>query len=296
MTETRGRFAVVAAALLWSTGGVAIKLTSLGPLGVVFWRSLASAVFLLVALRPSLARLRKASPTTVLCYAAMIHTFVSATKLTTAANAILLQYTGPLYVVLFSPLLLGEPRRGRDLGALGLALIGMAIFFFDQLGSGRLAGDALGLVSGVFYGGTVLYLRRDRDRDAMASVTVGNLVAALAALPFATDALAPSARDLALTAYLGVVQMGVSYLLFAWGLRSVRAGEAAILGMLEPLLSPVWAFLGAGERPAMTTILGGSLVLGAVALPPLLALRGGAGAAQRSSRSPRPSTPENEKR
>lgn len=272
MSEGRGRLAIVAAALLWSTGGLAIKLTTLGPLGVVFWRSLASALFLLVVLRPSPSRLRAASPSTVVCYAAMILTFVSATKLTTAANAILLQYTGPLYVVLLSPHVLGEPRRPRDLGALGLALVGMAIFFVDQLGGGRLAGDALGLVSGVFYGGTVLFLRRDRTGDALASVLVGNLVAALVALPFAGDALAPTARDLALTAYLGVVQMGVSYVLFAWGLRAVPAGEAALIGMLEPLLSPVWAFLGTGERPASTTLVGGGLVLAAVALPPVWSL------------------------
>jgi drug/metabolite transporter, DME family len=270
-TPRAGRALIAAAALLWSTGGLAIKLVPLPALGVAFWRSLVTALFLGAVFRPSRERWRRVSWTSTLLYAGMILTFVSATKMTTAANAIFLQYTGPLYVLALAPILLKEPFRRVDAAAVLVALCGMALFFVGRLEAGALAGNLMGVVSGVFFGGVVLSLRRESGAgegaaaDPMMSILVGNAVAALIALPFARDHLVLDSRGLLLAVYLGVVQLGVSYLLFVRGLRVVPAAEASLIGMLEPTLNPVWAYLGLGERPSGWAIAGGAIVLLSVA-------------------------------
>ncbi len=269
--RSRGRLEIAAAALIWSTGGLAIKLVPLEAIGVVFWRALFATLFFLVVFRPGRERWRRASIPTAIVYALMIVTFVSATKLTTAANAIFLQYTAPIYVLLLAPLLLAEPFRKADAWAIGAALGGMSLFFVGRLDGGALAGNLLGIASGLFFGLTVLLLRRDTSRDALASVLLGNLLATLLSLPFAWGKLSVDGKGLALVAYLGIVQMGISYWLFVKGLAHVAAAEASLIGMLEPLFNPVWAFLGLGERPSGWALLGGAIVLVAVALRGLLA-------------------------
>jgi drug/metabolite transporter (DMT)-like permease len=261
----RGALLIAAAALLWSTGGLAIKLVPLPALGVVFWRSFVSGLFLLVVFRPSRERWRHAAPSTVAVYALMILTFVSATKMTTAANAIFLQYTGPLYVLALAPFLLKERFRKADAAAVAVALAGMSLFFVGRLEPGALAGNLVAVLSGVFFGLTILLLRRDASGDAIPSVIAGNLLAAALALPFAWRHLALDARGVALVLFLGIVQMGVSYVLFVKGLKTVPAAEASLLGMLEPMFNPLWAFLGLGERPSTWASLGGAIVLLAVA-------------------------------
>jgi DME family drug/metabolite transporter len=260
-----GRLFIAAAALLWSSGGLAIKLVPLPALGVAFWRSLLAAVFLILVFRPSRERWRRASWTTGWIYAAMILSFISATKMTTAANAIFLQYTAPVYVLLLAPLLLKEPFRKADAVTLAVALGGMSLFFVGKLGAGTLEGNLVGVLSGVFFGGVILYLRRDTSRDAMASVLLGNLLAAALAFPFARGRLALDAKGAALVLFLAVVQMGISYIFFVKGLASVTAAEASLIGMLEPVLNPVWVWLGIGERPTPWAALGGAVVLLSVA-------------------------------
>lgn len=273
ISPQRGRVLVMAAALLWSTGGLFIKLVPLDAFGVVFWRSLTTFLFLLLALRLPVSRWRRASMPTVVVYALMILSFVSATKLTTAANAIFLQYTGPLWVLLAAPFLLKERLRKIDAFAIVAALGGMSLFFVDRLEGGALAGNLMGLVSGVFFGATVLLLRRDQTRDPIASCLLGNLLAALLALPFCWGHLALDAKGLAAILFLGIVQMGVAYILFVRGLSVVPAAEASLLGMLEPLFNPLWAFLGIGERPSSWALLGGAVVLASVGVRTLLGAR-----------------------
>lgn len=265
LSPRSGRLLVAAAALLWSTGGLAIKLVPLDALGVVFWRAALTVLFLVAVFRPPLARWRKASVATAVVYALMILSFVTATKWTTAANAIFLQYTGPFYVLALGPWLLKEKFRKADAVAIAVALGGMSLFFVGRLDAGQLAGNIMGVVSGVFFGLTVLLLRRDQSRDAMASVFLGNALAAALALPFAWGDLALDAKGFAVVAFLGIVQMGVAYILFVRGLSVVPAAEASLLGMLEPTFNPLWAFLGLGERPSAWALLGGAVVLAAVA-------------------------------
>jgi drug/metabolite transporter (DMT)-like permease len=271
----RGALLIAAAAILWSTGGLAIKLVPLPAVGVVFWRSFVAGIFLLAVFRPSRARWRHAAPSTVVVYALMILTFVSATKMTTAANAIFLQYTGPLYVLALGPFLLKEPFRKIDAAAVAVALGGMSLFFVGKLDPGALAGNLVAVVSGVFFGLTILLLRRDASGDAIPSVIAGNLAAAALALPFAWGHLALDAKGALLVLFLGIVQLGISYVLFVGGLKTVPAAEASLLGMLEPMFNPLWAFLGLGERPSTWAALGGAIVLAAVAGRTVLGARSG---------------------
>ena len=273
-----GALLIAAAALLWSTGGLFIKLAPMPGLAVAGARSLITVLFYLAVLRPNLSRARWS---TALAYAAMIITFVSATKLTTAANAIFLQYTSPVYVLLLSPWLLGERLRRRDVLPIVLSLFGLSLFFVGKVEPGHAAGNALGAASGLFFGLSVLLLRRDARAtatgtpgDAIPSTTLGNLFAACIALPFSWDGLhaaftAPGPAPLLALAgllWLGVVQMGVAYLLFARGLAHTSAAEASLVSMLEPLLNPVWVLLGTGEHPGGWALAGGAVVLSSVLL------------------------------
>jgi drug/metabolite transporter (DMT)-like permease len=257
---------VAAAALLWSSGGLFIKIAPMPPLAVACGRSLIASLFYVVALRP---RMREARLATALAYAGCVVTFVTATRLTTAANAIFLQYTGPAYVLLLSPFLLQEPFLRIDALCVALSLGGMALFFVDKLEPGQLAGNVIATASGVFFALTVLFIRRDAKSgkgDAMPSMTLGNLIAAIGTAPFAGELLHLSGRGVLVLLYLGVMQLGVSYWLFARGMRRVPAAEASLISMLEPVCNPFWVLLGTGERPGPWSILGGAIVLGAVAL------------------------------
>jgi DME family drug/metabolite transporter len=261
---------VAAAALLWSSGGLFIKIAPMPALAVACGRALIATLFYLAVLRPDL---RKARFTTAAAYAACVVTFVTATKLTTAANAIFLQYTGPAYVLLLSPLVLREPFRPIDALCVGLSLAGMSLFFVDKLETGQLAGNVLGAVSGVFFALTVLFLRRDAKSgagDAIPSTTLGNVFAAVGTVPFAGALAHLSGTGVLVLVYLGVMQLGVSYWLFVRGVRHVPAAEASLISMLEPVCNPLWVLLGTGERPGPWSVAGGAVVLGAVALRTLV--------------------------
>jgi drug/metabolite transporter (DMT)-like permease len=259
--------AVAGAAVLWSSGGLFIKLAPMPALAVACGRSLVAAVFYLTVLRPNL---RAARWTTAAAYAGCIVTFVAATRLTTAANAIFLQYTGPAYVLLLSPFMLDEPFRPIDAACVVLSLLGMSLFFVGKVEAGQALGNGLGIVSGVFFALVVVLLRRDargaQSGSALPSTTLGNLFAAAATLPWALRALPAmtSARGAGVLLYLGVVQLGVAYVLFIRGVKKVPAAEASLISMLEPVLNPVWVLLGTGERPGPWALAGGAIVVAAV--------------------------------
>lgn len=257
--------AVMGAALLWSSGGLFIKIAPMPALAVAFGRALVTGVFYLALFRP---RLRAARWSTAAAYAGMIITFVSATKLTSAANAIFLQYTGPAYVLLLSPWILGEKFRRVDALCVAASLAGMSLFFVGKVEGGQLAGNVLGAVSGVFFALTVLLLRRDArgsGGDSLPSMTLGNLLAAALTLPWALPSVPHlTGNGLLVLLYLGIVQMGIAYWLFNRGLKRVPAAEASLISMLEPVLNPIWVLLGTGESPTRWALAGGGIVVASV--------------------------------
>ena len=263
--ERVGVLLIASAALLWSTAGVGIKAIADPPLKVVFFRSAIAAVVLLLYFRPRLRRLTPGFLAGIACYAACLVSFVTATKWTTAANAIFLQYTGIIWVLLLSPLVVREPLKGRDVAAIAVAFAGMALFFVGKFDPRGRAGDAVALLSGLFFAGLVLSLRRERGVGAEAVVAWGNVVTSAAVLPFVASDLTLTPRSAAVYLFLGVFQLAGAYALFVRGIRHVTATEASLVGMLEPIANPIWVFLFLGEKPEATSLAGGLVVLGAIA-------------------------------
>ncbi|HUF03859.1 MAG TPA: DMT family transporter [Aridibacter sp.] len=273
---------VVLAVLLWSTGGLFIKFTSLDAVSVNFGRALFAAVT--VALFTFRKGLRISWFTIIpsLLYAATLSSFVYANKTTTAANAIFLQYTAPVYILIAAPFILKERFRPKDLITVVLCLGGMSLFFLEPGAANELApdpfsGNIAGLVSGVCFGLYFVTLRHPRslERNPALSVFYGNVIIAIAMLPLLI--LYPpeiSGIDFAAVAYLGVFQIGVAYILFTNGLaRGVRSLDASIIGFIEPLLNPVWVLLFLSERPSSWAVLGGAIILSGVLLHTFLMQR-----------------------
>ena len=260
----RAVLALLTAALLWSLGGLLIKWVNWNPLAISGMRSLIGAALLALLFRKHLHFTGSFEQIGVaLSYAGTVVLFVVANKLTTAANAILLQYTAPFYVILFSPWFLGETASRRDWLSLLAILLGMLLFFGDDLSLEGYQGNLFALGSGFCFGWIALFLRRHRQQSAISALVLGNLLAGVIGLPFMVPGPPDAASWLGLV-LLGVVQLGIPYALYAWALRHVRAIEGILLPMIEPVLNPVWVFLLLGETPGPLALLGGVIILGAV--------------------------------
>ena len=257
------RLHLLAAAVLWSTAGAAIKNCSLTGWQVSLGRSFFAALVLFFAF--SAARKKPTRPVlfVALAYAATVKLFVLANKLTTAANAIFIQDAAPLYVALLSPWLLKERASRAELLAVPIYVLGIGLFFGDKLEAGHTEGNLVALASGIAFAFCIMGLRRVRDDRAVAATAWGNLIAVVVSAPFAIDGPIPTTADIGILAFLGVFQLALAYALFAKGLRDVPAVEASLLVLLEPVLSAVWAYLFADETPGPFALAGGAVILGA---------------------------------
>jgi drug/metabolite transporter (DMT)-like permease len=260
----RSRLLILGAAVCWSTAGAAIKLCGLSAWGIAGGRSLVAGLVLFAVFRAALVRPDGRLLAVALAYAATVVLFVLATVYTTAANAIFIQDMAPLYVMLLSPLVLGERPTRKELLAVPVYGAGLGLFFLDQLSPGQFTGNMLALASGVAFASCIVGLRLVRG-DNLGAVAWGNIIAAGVALPFAFSGPAPTAMDAGLILYLGAVQLALGYALFSWGVHHVSAVEASLLILIEPVLNPIWTFLFAGERPGPWAIAGGAVILAATA-------------------------------
>ena len=260
----RSRLLLLAAAVLWSTAGAAIKSCRLDAVQIAGGRSLVAAAFLLATVRAARARPDRKVLLVAVAYAFTVVLFVVATKLTTAANAIFIQDTAPLWVLLLSPWALGErPTRG-ELLAVPIFGLGLGLFFLDELTAGQTLGNLAAAVSGIAFALSILGLRGLRERGP-AALAWGNAIAAALTLPLWSRGPAATGPDLALVLYLGVFQLGLAYLCFSRGVTGTPAIEASLLILVEPVLNPIWTFLVAGERMGRWAVAGGAVVLLATA-------------------------------
>lgn len=274
------RLSALLAALLFSTGGAAIKGTTLTSLQVAGFRSGVAALALLLLLPAARRGFALDLVPAAFAYAGTLVCFVAATKLTTAAAAIFLQSTAPIWVLVLSPLLLGEPIRRRDLPYVGLATVGLLLVFLGSRDAAATAprpglGNAIALAAGLFYALLMITFRRlartgdARDRSMPATV-MGNALAFFVCLPFALPVAAATTRDLVAVSYLGIFQIGLAYWFFARALRTVSALEMSLLVLLEPVLNPFWTWLAHGERPSPLASAGGAVLVVALAARTLL--------------------------
>ena len=269
----KGLLYATTAALLWSSAGLFIKVLSLGPFQISFYRSLVAALTILVVMRvrrqPFKAELDRLSLACSVSYAGVLILFVTATKLTTAANAIFLQYTAPIFLLFLEPWSFRLPFPRKDLWAVAACMGGMALFFAGHLEAGGALGNVLGVCSGLCLALFSLLLKWKRVRHPGQSpysvVVLGNLLVAMICLPLALpDLRLNPGQGLALL-YLGVFQLGFSWMLFTAGMKYLSATASIITCMLEAVFNPVWVFLGMGERPSGFALMGGAVVLGVVA-------------------------------
>ena len=268
----------LAAALLWSTGGLFIKWTTLSGLELSCWRSFFAIFIVAFFTRHEGFRLNGVTTIASLLYAVLLILFVLATKTTTAANAIFLQYTAPVYLLILEPLVYKEKFRSRDLITVLICLGAMGLFFVGQLRPQDVTGNVLALASGLCFALYFLLLRHPRAREVnrASSVIYGNALAVIITLPWGFATLSSiTGHDLIGVAYLGVVQLGISYSLFTTAMaRGVRSLDAGIVCYVEPVLNLVWVFLVLGERPSTWALLGGSIILATVICHMLLDARG----------------------
>ena len=234
---------MLGAATIWSTGGLFIKATTLSGLQISFGRSLLAAITVALLTRREGFGLNRYTALASVLYAELLVLFVLATKQTTAANAIFLQYTAPVYVLVLEPLLYKEKFRRRDMITVAICVAGMSLFFVGKL----------------------------RPQDV-----TGNLLVVLITAPVGLAALLHiSVADASRVAYLGIVQIGFAYLLFTLAMaRGVRSLDAGIIGYVEPVLNPIWVFLFIGERPSRWALLGGAIIIAAVIIHMLTEAKG----------------------
>ena len=269
---------VFAAAFLWSTGGLFIKWNTLTGLELSFCRSLFAMFTVVFLTRREGFGLNSISAVASVLYAVLLVLFVLSTKATTAANAIFLQYTAPVYVLIFEPLIYKEKFRLRDLATVFVCLGGMALFFVGQLRPQDIEGNIMALASGLCFAFYFLLLRHPRAREVnrASSVIYGNLLAVIALAWWGVPALLNlNPHDALSVTYLGVVQLGIAYALFTEGMaRGVKSLDAGIICYIEPVLNPVWVFLVLGEKPSRWALLGGTIIVAAVIVHMLLDTRG----------------------
>lgn len=264
MTRQKAIAYLFVAAILWSLGGLLIKLVSWNPVAIAGARSAIACGFLLCFFRPRL-RLTHLDILGGMAYAATVVLFVLANKLTTASNAILLQYGAPVYVALLSGKFLGEPPSRFDWASIGMVLGGMVLFFLDRLSPGNILGNFVAIGSGIAFAFLIVVLRMQKDTEPLQSVFVGNLFAALTGVPFFFQGSLSGQGWIGLL-LLGTVQIGLSYFLYAQAIRKVKALEASLIPMIEPVLNPLWVFLALGESPGRFALLGGGVILFSVFL------------------------------
>jgi drug/metabolite transporter (DMT)-like permease len=261
--RTRAIFLLLAAAILWSLAGVLIKWVSLPALAVAGFRSAIALPVLLLFFGRRAVNFSVSQLIGGVCYAAMVILFVSATKLTTSGNAILLQYTAPLYVALLSGWLLKEKTRWFDWAAIVAVLCGMSLFFIEKLSVDGLTGNILAVLSGVAFASLIIAMRRQKEASPAGSAILGNLLTVLICLPWMVQS-PPGGADWIGLLFLGVFQLGLSYACYVVAIKKVSAMEGILIPFLEPLLNPLWTLLFMGERIGLWALLGGVVVILAI--------------------------------
>lgn len=259
-SAAKARYQMMAAALLWSLGGVLIKLVDWNPLAIAGMRSLIAAVVIFLFLKKPVFTWSKTQLGAAGAYACVMIFFVTSTRLTTAANAALLQFTSPIYIGLFSFFVLKEKVTRVDWIAILLVMLGMGLFFLDDLSFSHFWGNMIGVFTGISFAVMVLLLRKQKDASPMESVLLGNVIAGVITLPFMFQSM-PSPQSWVGLILLGTIQLGLAYLFYATAVKHLSAMESALIPVIEPLFNPLWVVLIVGETPGMWTMIGGIFVL-----------------------------------
>jgi drug/metabolite transporter (DMT)-like permease len=263
---------LLAAAILWSLGGVLIKSIEWTPIAIGGSRSLIAIIAIGLVMPGVFRKISWSALPGAIAYAGTVILFVVATKLTSAANAIFLQYTAPVYIAIISPWILHERTKPLDWLLIFVALCGVALFFLDRLSFEAISGVIAALASGMSFAWLTVLMRQQRNESPEAIVLLGNLLTLLFASPWMFP-VRNIERNGVWILLLGVLQLAIPYLLYSRAIKHIRALDAAIISIIEPILNPLWVLLIKGERTSFWSIVGGALVLTTSLLRSILASR-----------------------
>ncbi len=260
----KGLLAVLAAAMLWSTGGLFIKLVTLDAMQISFFRCVWAAIVFAVIFRKQVFHANLFTFINAFSYAAVLILFVLSNKMTTAANAIFLQYTAPIYVLIFEPIMNKTNYEKINIVTIIICFIGMLLFFIGEISPGYMLGNIVALLSGIAFAAFMLGMRKNKKEYQFSAIFYGNIIVFLFCTPYMFGINNLSLNNFLMVSYLGIFQIGTAYIIFSYGLKRVLAIEASLLSMIEPVLNPVWVFLGYGETPSFMAMIGGVIIISAI--------------------------------
>ena len=252
---------LVLTGVIWSTGGFMIKLIPWPPMAIAGLRSGLTALVIFGYSRPRDLRFGINTWAGAICYALMVICFVMGNKMTTSGNVILIQYAAPIYVALFGFSFLGERSTKIDWLAISIILLGLCCFFLEELSFDQLWGNVFAVFSGIGFAGLTLFMRKQKNGRPIDSVLLGNILTFFICFPFYSDGLTHDQSAWAMLIFLGVVQLGLSYIIYSNAIRYVSALDAIIYPVIEPIFNPIFAFLFLGESMSPTARVGGALVI-----------------------------------
>ncbi|WP_411676421.1 DMT family transporter [Caproicibacter sp.] len=255
---------MIGSALLWSIAGALIKLLPWNPFIISGFRSLLAAGVMFLYIRHAGIKIcvNRYSILSCLTLCGLLFSFVVANKLTTAANAIVLEYSAPAFIVVFSALIFKQRFHPADVFAVAGTMFGIALFFFDRLSAGGLLGSCIALFSGVLMALNFIVSARADTDTRMSGILFAHLATAVIGVPVIFfDPPVFSAQSLTAILILGIFQLGVPYVLYGLALKNCPPLACSLIGTLEPLLNPIWVFLFYGEAPGRYALFGGALVL-----------------------------------
>ena len=261
MKQSTSYTILIIAALMWSLGGLFIKLVNLNPMAITGIRSLGASVVLLIYIKKPKLYWNRYFFAGVLAYSMMVILYVISIRLTTAANAIFLEFTAPLYVVVFGYFLLNERINRFDIFAMVIIFLGMGLFFMDELSFYGFWGNILALLAGVCLALVTVLIRKEKE-SAFEIVFFGNALTTIICLPFIIEGFSSTTQvDWFIIFGLGIFQLGIPYLLYTTALKYVSALDAILVGMLEPVFNPIWVYIFVGEAMGEWAFIGAALVI-----------------------------------
>lgn len=252
---------LVLTGILWSTGGFMVKLIPWSPIVIAGIRSGICACVIYMYDKPGRLRFGKYTVGGAICYAVMVIFYVLANKMTTAGNAIMIQYTAPVYVAIFGFSFLGEKSTKSDWMIIAMVLLGLMLFFFEELSFTSLWGNIAALFAGFGFAGTTLFMRKQKNGRPIDSVLLGNILTFLVCLPFVFQDVTFELNPWIGISYLGTIQLGVAYILYSTAIKHLSALDSIIYPVIEPIFNPILAFVFLGELMSGNAKLGGALVI-----------------------------------
>ena len=251
---------MVIASICWSFGGICIKLVPWGAMSIIGIRALLAAVVFAIYRRSVKADITFGNILSALCLSGTTILFVFANKLTSAAAAILLQFSAPIFIILMQLLFYRQKPRPAGIIAVSVTIVGMLLFFADKLDSGNMLGNILAIVSGLTFAGVFVCNKRP-DVDTEQSLYIGFLINSVIGLPFVFFQVTGDPLAWGAVAFMGIVQVGIAYLFFSKGIKGTSALLACLITALEPVLNPLWVAFATGEIPGMFAIIGGVIIV-----------------------------------